>query len=250
MSTIICKSLRLCGAVGDAKPSRIVSKGTWWATAQADLVVAVVDWTVRTHEDALVGGVVSEIGRKTSFFTRSCGILRKVHPRTRLNASIVRQVGVERRRTVHNAGARDVVAVKRNGDRSISGIGRVGTPSDAVERAIIGEVGRRAKLHANSSGIQKPVLFRCVRARRFAKPINRISKSSQRTVPNTEMFHLVCKVGVRAELSACIVGRVCPERCRTARVFRGSISVHADVDGIQFIGDDWCGGALEDTGSH
>ena len=103
-------------------------------------------------------------------------------------------------------------------------------------------------MHANSSGIQKSVLFGRIRARRFAKSIHRIGKSSQRTVPNTEMFHLVCKVSFRAELSACIIRRVCPERCRTARVFSGSISVDADMDGIELIGDDWRSGTVEDTG--
>lgn len=116
MGAVICKGLRLCGTVGDAKASRIVGKSAGRASAQADLIVAVVNRTVRTHEDALVGGVVGEVGRKASFFTRSCGILRKVHPRARLYAGIVTQVGVERRRTALHASARNIVAVKRNSD--------------------------------------------------------------------------------------------------------------------------------------
>lgn len=60
------------------------------------------------------------------------------------------------------------------------------------------------------------------------------------------MLDLVSEVGVRAQLSASVVGGICPISCRTARV-ACVVSVDASIDGVEFVGFGWSDGALKDA---
>ena len=126
----------------------------------------------------------------------------EVYARTGQPACIFRKIGVVRWRTVDDASSSNIVAVVRNNDRRVCGIGRVGTPSDAVVRAIISKVGGRTKLHTNSSSYGQPVLLRSIRAGRFTKSINRISKSGQWAFLHAKVLHLICKISLGTQLRA------------------------------------------------
>lgn len=101
----------MSGAGLDAEAGRVVGEPAWWAVLDADLGVAEETGRERAHEDALVGGVVCEVGCGAEGFTVTGNVVDEVWGGAAEHALLGGEVGVERRRAVLNAGARVVVSV-------------------------------------------------------------------------------------------------------------------------------------------
>lgn len=57
---------------------------------------------------------------------------------------------------------------------------------------------------------------------------------------------MVSEIGVRAQLSASVVGGICPIGWRASRV-AGVVSVDTGINGVELVGFDWSDRAIEDA---